>query len=1429
MNNKTFRLFVSSTFEDFHEERELLNNNIVKRLDDYCKQFGYTFQLVDLRWGINNESALNQRTLEICLNEVKRCRTLSPKPNFLLMIGNRYGWTPLPSAIDKNEFEAILYHCNDSQRESLSQWYLLNENLIPSKYQLKTRSGAYVDDDVWNETEITIREIFQAVLPLCNFSSNLLFKYETSATEQEIMEGVFYDESDSTNAIALFRNDSNETKENEKISRLKKRITDKMTIDGCEEDIIRLNTGHHYLNQFNSIIFDKLKAHIESEISRLENTKKLSSTDAVLENYKEGIEKTYFREAELNYIQQFLESNTDNVLFLYGESGSGKTTVLAKAVSQCDHSIFCGFYGTDDYSFSIFDATLRICKEICEQFDISNEVQLGYQSICENFSNTFSAVPESEKILIVLDGIESMYDIHDLREQIIPFSLNPNIKFIVSSYDSKIINIVSSQFNTLQITHFNSQRSAETLEWLLISRSFHLANQTQKELCKQVLSNGANPLLVKLLADYCSVWKSYDNNIHISDSAEQIILDFIEYLYTECGHNKSMVLYSLAMIAASPYGITEYELQKLLFSIEDVKKYFNKEKRHVYVGDILPFAIWSRLCYDLERNLTFAFFDGDIVIRFSHQVFYTTIKKYFPSEFNTASSTLIDYYRNAPTYIFTDERIPNSRKCRLYPLMLKMNGRNDDLIELYSNLEFIDASIKCGNLDSIIQNIVYLKENIAIRESYLNKIFETLSINYPTLSVYKNEFFNLYSDSGYLPIIQKSKTEELTKSRFLQISALSNIAYSAENNLFAYSTDSFVYVYDYLTMLEKHRIFVKHGEFSESSISKIDWISHCELLVCMEKKQLLIYDLSDNHPVLYDIISNESEMHNIQISSKNRLIFYLNKNRVICYSIDKKSIVYSIPISTHIFNNETPFEVSDESNCLYIKRRKKLLACHNITNGQQLNTQSIRSFKKAYQTNRVRHLSNESFILYKEPTLYALYIKDKANFICPPSIIELRHCLIGKSNIIFIYEWGLLLFNFMNNTSSFYYTDRKCNICWKDMDESLIAISQGSISEISVYEFTKLPSDLTLLYKYNVLTDSIVSNRILSKDFGVLRKLIHSLYLNSEVLLTYSSLNEILFNNELLLNGEFLVANKNTTAATLYVESPAGYKAIAYEKADTITVEAYNYSFEIRKLNLAIDNNILKIAFSNDSNWLLVWMNQQLLVFNLVKRTKYLDINLKKTPIISAAFSDDNQNILLTLPNNKVFHSKLDIIRKHGKIIGKFEKNNNELYGYPFVTSVSSDKTLKAYSLINSKTYMKTIPSRWFLYRGSYKNEQVTIDYDKGYFMTVDNIKYQSTGFNFVKSTDAERNADTPVFNGYLREKNTLMSPLISLNKQYAVLIHIPTNSIIVFDVVKHKVISAVKHSVPIIGGKKEEKNTISVYSNQRPYRCIYQINLPNT
>ncbi|MGD0774893.1 MAG: DUF4062 domain-containing protein [Candidatus Solibacter sp.] len=148
---RTFRVFVSSTFEDLKEERDALQRDVFPKLRTLCEQHGARFQAIDLRWGVRDEAALDQQTMEICLREIRRCQATGVRPNFIVLLGDRYGWQPLPPTIPAAEFDALLPYVAVGDAGALAeQWYRLDENAVPPEYCCVRYSGmAHFDTLIW--------------------------------------------------------------------------------------------------------------------------------------------------------------------------------------------------------------------------------------------------------------------------------------------------------------------------------------------------------------------------------------------------------------------------------------------------------------------------------------------------------------------------------------------------------------------------------------------------------------------------------------------------------------------------------------------------------------------------------------------------------------------------------------------------------------------------------------------------------------------------------------------------------------------------------------------------------------------------------------------------------------------------------------------------------------------------------------------------------------------------------------------------------------------------------------------------------------------------------------------------------------------------------------------------------------------------------
>jgi NACHT domain- and WD repeat-containing protein len=224
MPPRTFRLFVSSTFGDLKSERDALQRFVFPRLQDFCLAHGCRFQAVDLRWGISTEAALDQRTMRICLDELRRCQEDSPRPNFLVLLGDRYGWRPLPEEIPGDEFSALIRQATPDVHErllwSIEQsegdrgWYRLDTNAlyrrgdewVPGVYLLQARTGRYKDYQRYErEVEQPLREWMIRAARRAGFAETEMVKYTASATHQEILQGALKVDDARGHVFAFFR------------------------------------------------------------------------------------------------------------------------------------------------------------------------------------------------------------------------------------------------------------------------------------------------------------------------------------------------------------------------------------------------------------------------------------------------------------------------------------------------------------------------------------------------------------------------------------------------------------------------------------------------------------------------------------------------------------------------------------------------------------------------------------------------------------------------------------------------------------------------------------------------------------------------------------------------------------------------------------------------------------------------------------------------------------------------------------------------------------------------------------------------------------------------------------------------------------------------------------------------------------------------
>lgn len=228
------RLFVSSTFSDLKLERDALQQRVFPKLEQRCLRDGFQFQAIDLRWGVSSEAGLDHRTMRICFEELRRSQEVSPEPNFLILLGNRYGWRPLPEEISADEFRRLeeaagqigVAGQNQSPVDVLRRWYQIDENSLTPIYILQPRRRPKDDDrggkdytsaEAWHEVEQLLWQIINWAFPPDGLKDRFappppttgtlpcIVRFQASATEQEIWCGALSVPDASQHVLAFFR------------------------------------------------------------------------------------------------------------------------------------------------------------------------------------------------------------------------------------------------------------------------------------------------------------------------------------------------------------------------------------------------------------------------------------------------------------------------------------------------------------------------------------------------------------------------------------------------------------------------------------------------------------------------------------------------------------------------------------------------------------------------------------------------------------------------------------------------------------------------------------------------------------------------------------------------------------------------------------------------------------------------------------------------------------------------------------------------------------------------------------------------------------------------------------------------------------------------------------------------------------------------
>jgi NACHT domain- and WD repeat-containing protein len=625
---RTFRVFVSSTFRDLEVERNYLRENVYPDLRALCAEHGSRFQAIDLRWGVSREASLDQQAMNVCLEEIDRCREVTPRPNFVVLLGNRHGWLAPPPQIPAEELDKILEHVRKDQDKNLitgpEGWYRRDDNADPPEYYLRPREGRYENDTAWEPVEARLHAILAEAAKETEYQHDP--KYTASATEQEILHGALGMGALEGRAFCFVRALSGEHPDPAKANRgdpildfvdsdqaplkkLKDALGDELA---CIEYEARWDprTERPTTDHLEQLARDVREALTAAILEEIEHPAPVSGGAPAVERVAadralddEGRAHRAFaedrccvfvgREDELAGIAAYLRGEDTRPLVIVGAGGTGKSALLAESLrrAQRDHdraSVVHRFIGATAASSDARALLLGLCQELARRAGTDDSaVPTDYQELVSDLRERLGGLGADRPLLVFLDSLDQLSPNHGARGLAwLPMLLPAGVRLVVSTRPGDTLAPLEKR--GAPVTELGPMTRGDGVEilgrWLEEHHRTLQPEQSDEVLAKFAASDG-NPLYLRLAFQEARRWRSNDepaDREHLATGVQGIIAaNTFGRLAKEENHGDVLVSHALGYLAASRYGLAEDELLDLLSRDTEVYAWFLRSAHDV--------------------------------------------------------------------------------------------------------------------------------------------------------------------------------------------------------------------------------------------------------------------------------------------------------------------------------------------------------------------------------------------------------------------------------------------------------------------------------------------------------------------------------------------------------------------------------------------------------------------------------------------------------------------------------------------------------------------------------------------------------------------------------------------------------------------------------------------------------------------------------
>ncbi|XP_067675837.1 TPR repeat-containing protein DDB_G0287407-like [Haliotis asinina] len=657
MGWRTVRIFVSSTFTDFFNEREILVKKVFPELREWGSERKIRIIDCDLRWGVPNDSTTAE-TIAICMEEIDTCHEVNEgEPFFLNLVGERYGWIP----------------GSDDVTEEVMQKY-----------------------DWVEGTSITFMEVLHGAYRKKN--PNVAFFLRDPAFLSEVPE----------THISRFIEADDTGKEHLKVfkTRLKQRFADQIFNYNVKADGTSSSTGREMVQLTGLEEFaDQCLEFFKSAITR-KYPEQLTVATLSLDEQEQELQRIFIiekaelvigREQEVQRLMGYMTNPgscdldkidggevglrkpdlwtlnpNDNLLcVVQAKSGWGKTSLLAQLVltaMEKGHKIFYHFSGSTSRSRNTSEMLFRLMEALTEEEVSEEEKEDSNGSVKKQQQLLNKALVKfcesGKKLTIIIDAVNELNQ-SDMVDHLswLPPSVPSNIGVIVScnEHPPTLARLKEHPCYWMTVGELNESHMRSIAVSYLGKYNKHLDQDQLTALTRDTKVD--SPLWMTLVCEELRVFgdfKMVTQKIHsLPDTLNGLFGIIFTRLLAE--DNTGCIKKAVCLIGTSLTGITSDDILKLLGDVE------KKEE--------VPPLHWVQARRVLKPYLRVAGFPREY-ITFSHEKIWKAVEDHVVTSYVERKKWqrhLADFYQ-----YWSDN---SQHRSTVLPELLRNIGLKDRMVE----------------------------------------------------------------------------------------------------------------------------------------------------------------------------------------------------------------------------------------------------------------------------------------------------------------------------------------------------------------------------------------------------------------------------------------------------------------------------------------------------------------------------------------------------------------------------------------------------------------------------------------------------------------------------------------------------------------------------------------------------------------------------